>query len=282
MADEAASFGPAGLADSAPDEVVESSRNRILGCRGKGLLWEVQAAVAGDQRAAARSLIVLLLNHCFSAAAARRFVTNTVGRFGHCDFRSTAARGTLVDFTFLQSHCLCPPLSLRIPKERQVSPGRLGCRASLPTLVLIELRSFPAILAPTHRQVNAQPLLQQVHAVEERVEAGGRALLPPLPANGLSSHLKLGPAKYGSRYFCTPSNWTFALLSLVGSLRKVSLAQARENWLPPSLRRKTHVAASPCTLVHARCSGRHSACVAEGGESGSLRLPKHRCNGHTA
>ncbi len=109
-----------------------------------------------DQRAATRSLIALLLNHCFSAAAARRFVTSTVGRFGHCDFRSTAARGTPVDFTFLQSHCLCPPLSLRIPKERQVSPGRLGCRASLPTLVLIELRSFPAILAPAHRQVNAR------------------------------------------------------------------------------------------------------------------------------
>ncbi len=66
-----------------------------------GLGGEVQAAVAGDQRAATRSLIALLLNHCFSAAAARRFVTSTVGRFGHCDFRSTAARGTLVDFTFL-------------------------------------------------------------------------------------------------------------------------------------------------------------------------------------
>ena len=128
--------------------------------------------MAGDQRAATRSLIALLLNHCFSAAAARRFVTSTVGRFGHCDFRSTAARGTLVDFTFLQSHCLCPPLSLRIPKERQVSPGRLGCRASLPTLVLIELRSFPAILGPTRRQVNATGLHREVHAAEERLEAG--------------------------------------------------------------------------------------------------------------
>ncbi len=139
------------------------------------------------------------------------------------------------------------------------------------------------LLSPhPHPSQRDDGLLREVHAAEEGVEVGIGALLPPRPANSPSSHLKLGPAKSGSRYFCTPSNWTFAPLSLVGSLRKVSLAQARENWLPPSLRSKTHVAASPCTLVHARCPGRHSACVAEGGESGSLRLPKHRCNGHTA
>ncbi len=39
LADEGPSFAPA--------EVVESSRNRILGCRGKGLLREVQAAEEG-------------------------------------------------------------------------------------------------------------------------------------------------------------------------------------------------------------------------------------------
>ncbi len=39
--------------DSALAEVVESSRNRFLGCRGKGLLLEVHAAsgatTGGDQ-----------------------------------------------------------------------------------------------------------------------------------------------------------------------------------------------------------------------------------------